>query len=221
MNATEGERHRVFLFADLAGYTALTEAMGGAEAARIVARYAALAEQALGPGAKIAERVGDEILVVTDDAASAITSAVSLRAAVDAEAFFPSVRAGIHGGPVIERDGRYFGAALNLAARVAAYARSGQILCTAPIATATDLPGISCRRLGPVRFRHVTGAVEVFEVMESTERRAVLMIDPVCRMQLHPESAPARLPFAGATYYFCSFECARRFAHHPDGYVTP
>jgi YHS domain-containing protein len=39
-------------------------------------------------------------------------------------------------------------------------------------------------------------------------------------MHLRPELAPARLPFAGATYHFCSFECARRFAQRPEAYAS-
>ena len=44
------EIERVFLIADLAGYTALTEAMGAEEAANVVDRYVALAHAALRPG---------------------------------------------------------------------------------------------------------------------------------------------------------------------------
>ena len=45
-------------------------------------------------------------------------------------------------------------------------------------------------------------------------------VDPVCRMRVDPESAPARLPFGGGTSHFCSFEGARRFAEHPEEYTA-
>jgi len=51
--------HVVFVIADLSGYTALTEAHGGDEAAMTVARYRKLAEGALADGARIVEQVGD------------------------------------------------------------------------------------------------------------------------------------------------------------------
>ena len=45
-----------FLIADLAGYTALTEAMGDMEAAKVIARYVELAHDVLRPGTRIVER---------------------------------------------------------------------------------------------------------------------------------------------------------------------
>jgi Cu+-exporting ATPase len=46
------------------------------------------------------------------------------------------------------------------------------------------------------------------------------VIDPVCRMRLDTEVAPARLPHQGVTYYFCSLACAKAFAEQPDAYVA-
>ena len=63
-----------FVIADLAGYTALTEAHGGAEAARTIARYTELASNALTPGVRLTERVGDQVLIVGDDPSSAVTT---------------------------------------------------------------------------------------------------------------------------------------------------
>ena len=213
------EVERVFLMADLAGYTALTEAMGAREAADVVSRYVGLAEAALRPPAMLVERVGDEVLIVSDDAVTAVETALALRDAIEAEARFPSVRVGLHSGLVLEQQGRYFGAALNLTARVAAHARAGQILCTDRIADAVKLPTIDYSALGTVRFRNVLETIAVFEIIERAQHPEASVIDPVCRMHVHPDAAPARLLLAGATYYFCSLECARRFTEHPDAYV--
>lgn len=68
-----------FVIADLAGYTALTEAHGDAEAAKTVARYVELVSSALSPGVRLAESVGDQVLVVSDDACSAVTTASNTR----------------------------------------------------------------------------------------------------------------------------------------------
>ena len=161
------ERERVLLFADLAGYTALTEAMGGAEAARPRSRFARPSTPS---------------------------------------SFFPSVCAGIHGGRVYEHQGRYFGPAVNLAARVSAYARAGELLCTAPIVRAIDLPGIDCRPLGPVRFRNIADAVDVFEIVESAALTGGLRSTPSAACSSIPSRHRRRLPFAGVTYHFCSLE---------------
>lgn len=209
-----------FVIADLAGYTALTEAHGGAEAAKTVARYTELASNALSARARLTERVGDQVLIVSEDPCSAVTTALRLRDAVDHEPLFLGVRIGMESGAVVEEGGRYFGSALNIAARVAAHARGGQILCTAAVASAAaDLPEVRCVSLGTVRFKNVPQPIEVFEVVSGAPSNAV--VDPVCHMQVDALSAPARLPFNGTTYYFCSFRCAEAFARQPRGYLEP
>jgi YHS domain-containing protein len=42
----------------------------------------------------------------------------------------------------------------------------------------------------------------------------------VSRDRVGAKQAPARLPFEGATYLFCSLACARAFAEHPDRYAV-
>jgi class 3 adenylate cyclase len=211
----------VFVIADLAGYTALTEAHGGDGAATTVARYRDLAERALADGARIVEQVGDELLIVAGDARAAMMSAVRIRAAVDAEPRFPGVRVGIADGPVVERDGRYFGTALNLTARLAARAGADEIFCTAAVAEACrDLAGVAFRGLGALRFKNVPTPVDVFTVVSQQADHQSAALDPVCRMRLDPGAAPARLPFGNTTHYFCSLGCARAFAASPESYVT-
>lgn len=208
-----------FVIADLAGYTALTEAHGGAEAARTVARYTQLAWDALGPGVRLAERVGDQVLFVGGDPAAAVTTALRLKDAVDREPLFLGVRIGIAVGAAVERDGRYFGPALNIAARVAAHARGGQILCTGPVAALVEhASGVRCLPLGPVRFKNVLEPVEIFEIAPE-QHGGVVVVDPVCRMHVDAATAPACLSFNGATYYFCSSHCAETFTKHPPAYL--
>jgi class 3 adenylate cyclase len=213
------EIEAVFVIADLSGYTALTETHGDTYAADVVARYVELADAALRRGARRSDRVGDEILIVADVAIAALETAIRLREAVDREPLFPTIRVGIHGGTVVERDGTYFGAVLNLTSRIASHARGGQILGTRVVAeVAALLPGLEARSIGSVRFRNVAEPVDVWEILGGSSEIAFL--DPVCRMQVRPETAPARLPFAGHTFFFCSFECARTFAAAPERYVS-
>lgn len=210
-----------FLIADLSGYTALTEAHGDVSAARVVTRYVEVAQGVLEPGTRLVERVGDELLIVGPDAASIVRTAVQLRVAIEREPLFPTVRAGLHAGRVVEEGGAYFGAALNLAARVAAHARAREILCTEAVALrAGPLGDIEFRAVGPVGFRNIPDPVRIFEVIAGSERGdAPTEVDPVCRMQVRSDTAPARLPFGEKTYWFCSFECAKAFAQRPDSYA--
>lgn len=215
------EVERAFLMADLSGYTALTEAMGDAEAARVIGRYVEIAREALEPPTRLIERVGDELLIAGDDVARTIRTAARLRAAVRQEPLFPAVRAGLHAGRVLEHEGKYLGGALNLTARVAAHAAPDQILCTEPVAAvARQLGDLECRDLGVVRFRNLAEPVRIFELRGDEGDGAETFVDPVCRMRVTAAGAPARLPYRGTTYYFCSFGCAKAFADRPENYVA-
>jgi adenylate cyclase len=211
---------RAFLIADLSGYTALTEAHGNVEAANVVARYLELAHAAVEPDVSLVERVGDELLLTSATVVPIAVTAVRLRDAVETEPRFLRVRTGVHVGRVLEQDGRFYGAALNVTARVAQHAQPGQILCTAAVATAlVGEPRLACRPLGFERFKNVTAPLEIFELAPAAVARSSHTIDPVCRMQVDEETAPARLPWKGRTWHFCSFDCARLFAERPDDYV--
>lgn len=215
------ERDLAFLIADLAGYTALTEAHGNAHAAHAVTRYAEIALEVLEPGTRLLERVGDELLLVAESAPVIVRTAVRLQAAIEIEPSFPLIRCGIHKGAVVEEGGRYFGTALNLTARVAAHARGAQILCTARVAdeTAPSLTEVRFLPLGSTSFKNIVDPVALYEVIDASRGAETVAVDPVCRMQVRPETAPARLPFGGDTYFFCSFDCAKTFAERPERYT--
>jgi class 3 adenylate cyclase len=209
-----GERHLTVLMADLAGYTALTEAHGNTEAAQVVSRYLALADEATAPGARLMERVGDGLVFVADRAAPAVETALRLRALVACTPRFPRLRAGIHAGAVVVDAGRYVGHALNVAARVTEHAAPGQVLCTEAVATeAAGLPGVSYRPLGAVRFRHLVHSLAVFEVIGGGLRDTDA-IDPVCRMQVDPTSEIAVMAVKWR-YVFGARAGGFVFAPHP------
>jgi adenylate cyclase len=214
------EQQLTVLMADLAGYTALTEAHGSAAAAHVVARYLELAEDATAPGARLMERIGDGLVFVADRAAPAVDTALRLRALVACTPRFPRLRAGVHTGPVVRDGERYVGHALNVAARVTEHAAPGQVLCTEAVATeATDLPAVRYRSLGAVHFRHLVRPVVLYEVIGGGIRDTNA-IDPVCRRQVDPTSDIA-LSRDGRRYVFCSVECRDAFARHPGDYVAP
>jgi class 3 adenylate cyclase len=214
------EYEGVFLIADLSGYSALTEAHGDMSAAKIVNRYVDLVRSVLQPGTHLAERTGDEVLIMGTEAMGVLRTAIGLRGAVEKEPYFPVVHAGMHAGKVLEQDGHYYGTTLNLTSRIATRAWGGQILCTEQVALlAGGVRDVEFRALGSMYFKNITEPAAIYEVITEHQKAEVKRLDPVCRMQVGIETAPARLPFREETYYFCSFECARVFAEHPDRYV--
>ena len=106
-------------FADLAGFTQLTEQQGDEEAATVVERFVANVTHTLPDDARIVKTVGDEVMVVSTDTAALVDWALGFQSMITDR---PQPRIGIHAGEVVYRDGDYFGAEVNRAARVAARA---------------------------------------------------------------------------------------------------
>ena len=107
------------LFADLSGFGLLTEARGDEAAAEVAVRFAALVRGSLAPGEQVVKTLGDGVLVVSPDVATARATADRIRHEVAADGSLPPVHAGLREGSVVWRDGDVFGAAVNDAARLA------------------------------------------------------------------------------------------------------
>jgi YHS domain-containing protein len=135
----------------------------------------------------------------------------------------PAVRVGLHHGPAVERDGDYFGATVNLAARVSGAAIGGEVLLTAETAAlASDLEGVVYESRGRQVLRNVREPVElVAAVRVGAASDRSLAIDPVCRMAVSPGQEAGTLIHDGVEYRFCSLECVRAFAEEPERYAGP
>jgi adenylate cyclase len=211
-----------FVFADIAGFTALTEAHGDEEALALIADFSdAVSAELPAVGGEHVKTVGDALMLRIPDPADAVT--VGLRIANDVMSGHeaPAVRIGLHHGPALERDGDYFGASVNLAARVPALASAGEVLLTGQTAALTpELEGVLFESRGRQALKNVAEPVEVFAAVrigESAQSR--LPVDPVCRMAVSPERAAGRLMHEGSAYFFCSLTCVAQFAQQPDRFT--
>jgi len=125
---------RGMAFVDLSGFTRMTESAGDAVAARLATRLGELAESAAaGQRGRVVKLLGDGAMLHFDDPLDAVRGALDLLESIDASGL-PPAHAGVHAGPVIERDGDYFGRTVNIAARVSAVAAPRQVLVTAQVA---------------------------------------------------------------------------------------
>jgi adenylate cyclase len=147
---------------------------------------------------------------------------LGLRITASAEHGAAAVRVGLHHGEAIERDGDYFGASVNLAARVASVATGGEVLTTGSTAAlAPDLEGVLYESRGRQTLRNIREPVDLFAVLLLGETAgATLPIDPVCGMAVDPDRSPGRLSYDGTTYFFCSLTCAGDFAGDPDRFAS-
>jgi adenylate cyclase len=222
-----------FLFADLSGFTALTEVHGDEEAAELAAGFFEDARALLGEhAADEVKTLGDAMMIRCDSASGAIGLALRVVQEVGARHGFPSVRVGLHTGPAVARDGDWFGATVNLAARVSGAAAGGEVLVTGASAAAAGAPdggelgsvpphrNVVLHPRGRRMLRNVGEPVELFEAScELARSRDALPMDPVCRMAVDPEHAAGTLVHDGREYHFCSLECARKFADSPARYM--
>ena len=153
-----------FLFADIAGFTALTEAHGDQQAAQLVADFCAAvnAELPVFRGTHV-KSIGDALMVRLPEPADAVRLGLHIVHDLMPGHGAPAVRVGLHHGSYVERDGDYFGAAVNLAARVSGQAVGGEVLLTGHTAAlAPDLDGVLYEPRGRQPLRNVREPVELF-----------------------------------------------------------
>ncbi len=146
-------------FADLAGYTRLTEQLGDELAVDAVERFTEAVDNTLPDDARVVKTIGDEVMVVGSDVAALTDWAVGFQELVQDERPLP--RIGIHSGDVLYRDGDYYGRNVNLSARVVARAAGGEVLVTRPVVESAGAH-LEFSRIGEVKLKGFTDATELF-----------------------------------------------------------
>jgi adenylate cyclase len=212
-----------FMFADIAGFTALTEAHGDEQAAILVAEFCdAVKGQLSAFGGTQIKTIGDALMLRIDDPRQAVLLGLCIAHDLLTGHGAPTVRVGMHHGPAIERDGDYIGASVNLAARVSAAASGSEVLLTAQTAArAPEIDGVLYEARGRQNLRNVRDPVElVAAVREGHISDRGPAIDPVCRMAVDRDRAAGRLNYNDATYFFCTLTCAGEFARHPERFAS-
>ncbi len=114
-------------FCDLAGYTRFTEEEGDEQALSFVERFVDRVTETLPDDARVVKTIGDEVMIVVHDIQALTEWAVGFHAEFTE---LPETRIGIHYGAALYRDGDYFGREVNLASRVVARARGGEVIVT-------------------------------------------------------------------------------------------
>jgi class 3 adenylate cyclase/YHS domain-containing protein len=212
-----------FLFADIAGFTALTEAHGDEAAIELLVSFSEAVDAQLprimGEHVKT---IGDAVMVRVPEPADAVRLGLWIAHDAMRDHGSPAVRVGLHHGHAIERNGDYFGASVNLAARVSSAAAGGEVLVTGQTAALVpDLEGVIFESRGRKSLRNVSEPVNLFAVLRTNESgTGKLPTDPVCRMAVDPERAPGQLTCEGTVYFFCSLTCAGTFAQDPARFAT-
>jgi adenylate cyclase len=125
----DDEVTRTVGFADLVGFTAVSQQVPDHELAVIVDRFEALAFDIVAQhGGRVIKMIGDEVMFVVDKPAAAVEIGLTLAEAYRDEPTMSDVRVGLASGPVLEREGDLFGPTVNVASRIAGIAYPGGVV---------------------------------------------------------------------------------------------
>ena len=148
-------------FVDITGYTRLTHDRGdeaAAELAEVLGRL--VHRRAIEYGGRPVKWLGDGVMIFFREPASGVLAALDM---VDdiASAGLPPAHVGLHAGPVLAQQGDYFGETVNLASRIAEYARPSEVLVTQEVVDASSNINTTFSELGPVDLKGISGLVRL------------------------------------------------------------
>jgi class 3 adenylate cyclase len=182
------------LFTDVEGSTRLWEAERDAMAAALRRHDEILREAIEQAGGYVFKTAGDSFCAAFSAARAGLDAALAAQRNLAAEAWPTSrpilVRMGLHAGVCEERDGDYFGPAVNRAARLLAVARGGQVLVSGAAAEllSDEMPdGVGLRELGTHQLKDLSRPERIYQV-----EAAFLVVGPAVPATTQP-SPPAGL----------------------------
>ncbi|HVW81965.1 MAG TPA: adenylate/guanylate cyclase domain-containing protein [Mycobacteriales bacterium] len=149
-------------FADLSGFTGLTEGLTMAELSQLLTGFETVAEEVVrGRDGRVVKYIGDAVMYVTHDAPAAVHVAQGLLDAARDRGM--QARAGVAVGAVLALQGDYFGPVVNLAARLVALADAGEILVTDDVVQRIG-GSVRVDQLGPRSIRGFSQEIEIARV---------------------------------------------------------
>ena len=151
-------------FLDITGYTRLTEEQGDEAAADLATKLATLVRgSSREHDGQPVKWLGDGVMFYFPNPGDGVSAALDMVEGLPA-AGLPPAHVGIHVGPVVFQDGDYFGRTVNIAARIAEYARPGEVLVSQEVVDATELDGVGVTAIGPIELKGVSEPLSLHSV---------------------------------------------------------
>jgi adenylate cyclase len=155
------ERPPAICFLDITGYTRLTEERGDEAAAELAGTLSRMVRRSSRAyGGKPVKWLGDGVMFFFPDPGSGVLAALDMVEGA-ANAGLPPAHVGLHAGPVLFQEGDYFGRTVNVAARIAEYARPGEVVVSQHVVEVVDAIPVSFVEIGPVELKGVSGALRL------------------------------------------------------------
>jgi adenylate cyclase len=154
-------------FLDLTGYTRLAEERGDEAAADLASDLASVVQDAATThGGRPVKWLGDGVMFHFDDPGGAIRSGIELVEQTEKATSMPA-RIGINAGAVIVQEGDYFGRTVNVAARIADYARPHEVLVSDEAKRNAGDADVDFELVGDVPLKGVSKAVRLHRAVRS------------------------------------------------------
>lgn len=157
-------------FADLVGFTALSQQITARELASVVDRFEAIAYDTVGRlGGRVIKMIGDEVMFAVPDERAAAEIALSLAETYRDDDELSDVRVGLAAGDVLLREADLFGPVVNRASRIVNLAFPGTVVCSGELHEALeDDPAFAWRSIGARNLKDI-GKTPLFVLRRATE----------------------------------------------------
>jgi adenylate cyclase len=158
------------VFADLTGYTTLTEEAGDEVAARVALELAQLVnEVAARHHGEVVKLLGDGVNFHFGDPADAVRASLEIVESVRPRGL-PPAHVGVNAGPMIYDEGDYFGRTVNIAARIAARAEADQVFVGEDARREVTPDGFRLIEVGRFDLKGISDPVTVYEAVRGDGR---------------------------------------------------
>ena len=161
------ERPPAMCFLDITGYTRLTDERGDEAAAALAAELSRMVQRSSAQrGGKAVKWLGDGVMFWFRDPGPGVVAALDMADGV-VDAGLPPAHVGLHAGPVVFQQGDYYGQTVNIASRIAEYARPGEVLVSQAVVEASEEPSVTYTDIGQVELKGVGGPIHLHAARRS------------------------------------------------------
>jgi adenylate cyclase len=162
-------RPQAIALLEVSGYTRLTETEENP--ADYPVRLGDIVQDALAFNGRPVSILADVVMLHFTDSGQAVHCSLHLVERIK-QAGLPTARVGMHAGPLVIRDGEYFGRTVNVANRISDYARPGEVLVSSAVVEAAGSDAVRFEEIGPVTLRGLVGTVDLFLAHSAREPSA-------------------------------------------------
>jgi adenylate cyclase len=155
------DRPPAMCFLDITGYTRLTDERGDEAAAALAVQLNRMVQRtSVQHGGRPVKWLGDGVMFYFREPGPGVRAALDMADGV-VDAGMPPAHVGLHAGPVVFLEGDYYGQTVNIASRIAEYARPGEVLVSQAVVEAASGVGAQFTDIGPVELKGVGGTVHL------------------------------------------------------------